>query len=477
MDINNRDINPTDSINYYEQGTLNFENDIPDAREGLDIALSLYEAACEVGLGSNEDIDDASYLLLEKLKNQFATWFTDYKNYMVDNNQMQEWSQSIKPVMTVMNRYYGLIEGQAKDKVGIAGTSIPTLPPDVRQEVEDIMRNSNSSGRSYILDNPAMKKLTRSPEKSSERVDNILLSGRENIVMNLVEGYLTPYEREIIEAVMKCKQDGQVTQNGRIFCTVGQIYRGVRGGGDIRPTKEQKADLLNDLKALEASDRKIGFELVNAQTLFDEFEVEGGRLRILSFDEYWGKIRGQEEWLIMFDETPLLIMISEKLGMFESVSQEIKQVQEEYWTLKLDNGETIKGTTAECQKKMNKQKLTRDNIVESEKTLRTMVLSKNRIALRNVIISFVWSYMRARGANPPKAHSNKINYTDIFEQCSIGKTWQEKDRAKSSIHSILEHLKRHGVIQSWAEYTNLGETAASGIQFFIDSSNMIEVKN
>lgn len=453
---------------------IGFEDNKPDLQEGMDLALSLFEMAQRIGLGSEKDIATTDYLILDQLRNDFAGWYTSYKKSKSDNPV--EWAQSIKPVMSVMQRYYALLETVPNEASRQVHTYIPMLPTDIRNEIEAILQNPNNSGRSYILDNPAMKRITRTREESSERIDNIVLSGRENIVMNIVDGYLTPYEREIIEAIMKCKQDGQVTQKGKIFCTVGQIYRSVRGGGDIRPTKEQKEDIMNDLRELEASGRKIGFELVNAKTLFDEFALEGGRIRILSFDEFWGKIRGQDEMLIVFDETPLLIMISEKLGMFESVSQEIKHIQEEYWTLKLDNGEVIKGTVAECQKKLNKLGMSRENIVQSDKALRTMALSKNRIALRNVIISFVWSYMRARGSNPPKAHSNKINYTDIFNQCEIGKTWQEKDRAKIAIRSILDHLKRHDVIKSWCEYTNQNDNSPSGIQFFIDSTNMIEVK-
>ena len=350
---------------------------------------------------------------------------------------------------------------------------ISNLPPEIKHEIETALQNPNDSGRCYILDNPVIKKITRNKAKSKEKIENILLSSRENAMMTIIDGYLTPYEKEILETIMKCKQDGQVTQKGKIFCTIGQIYRGVRGGGDQSPTKEQKEDILDDLRQLEANNRKISFQLANAQKIFDEFEMEGGRLRILSFDEFWGKIRGQNETLIVFDDTPLLMMISEKLGMFESISQDIKRIQEEYWTLTLDNGQKIKGTVKECQKQLEKQGLSKNNIVKTDKILKNMPLSKKRIALRNVIISFVWSYIRARGSETPKPHSNKINFTDLFERCQIGKTWQEKDRAKSAIYSIFDHLKRYDVIKSWSEYNNSGSKKSSGIQFFIDSQNLI----
>lgn len=350
---------------------------------------------------------------------------------------------------------------------------ISNLPIEIKQEIESILQNSTDSGRSYILDNPVIKKITRPQEKSKEEITNILLSSRENAMMTIIDGYLTPYEKEILETIMKYKQDGQVTQKGKIFCTIGQIYRGVRGGGEQSPTKEQKEDILNDLRKLETNNRKISFRLANAQKIFEEFEMEGGRLRILSFDEFWGKIRGQNETLIVFDDTPLLMMISEKLGMFESVSQDIKRIQEEYWTLTLDTGEIIKGNTRECQKQLTKLGASKENIIKSSKILKTIPLSKKRIALRNVIISFVWSYMRARSADVPKPHSNKINFTDLFEQCQIGHTWQEKERARLVVYAIFDHLKRYDVLKSWNEYYNSGSQKPDGIQFFIEKQTLI----
>lgn len=449
------------------------EREMQEIRKGLQIALAMYEIAQKVAK-SEEGIQNIDYFMLDNYQREFAQWYADFK--AAKGGNPAEWVRAIKPVMDVMKLYYAIMEEPEGSAQETANICIPELPAEIRQEVETILQNPNDSGRSYILDNPAMKKITRSKAESGERIDNILLSSRENAMITIIEGYLTPYEREILETIMKCKQEGQVTQKGKIFCTVGQIYRGVRGGGEQSPTKAQKEDIMNDLRELEANNRKITFELANAQTIFDEFEMQGGRLRILSFDEFWGKIRGQDETLIVFDDTPLLMMISEKLGMFESVSQDIKRIQEEYWTLRLDNGKTIKGTTPECQKKLTKQGMSRENIVKADKVLRNMALSKNRIAMRNVIISFVWSYMRARAANPPKPHSNKINYEDIFEQCEIGSTWQEKDRARNAIYSIMEHLKRHEVIKSWKEYTNARDKSASGIQFFIDSNAMLEVQ-
>lgn len=203
--------------------------------------------------------------------------------------------------------------------------------------------------------------------------------------------------------------------------------------------------------------------------------MEGGRLRILSFDEFRGKIRGQNETLIVFEDTPLLMMISEKLGMFESVSQNIKRIQEEYWTLTLDNEDTIEGNTRECQKQLTKLGISKENIVKSNKILKTIHLSKKRIALRNVIISFFWSYMRARNAEVPKPHSNKINFANLFEQCQIGHTWQEKERARLVVFSIFDHLKRYDVLKNWNEYYNYSSKKTDGIQFFIEKQTLIGV--
>lgn len=445
----------------------------------LEIIKNLQETRKEIEKTENkyikEQLQQIANNLEIKIQNNLELIFNlpssssneSFDDYLKSNQTESNIATVIIDFISALKNMQNVIGKENSDIV------ISNLPADIKHEIETALQNPNDSGRSYILDNPVIKKITRNKDESKEKIESILLSKRENAMMTIIDGYLTPYEKEILETIMKYKQDGQVTQNGKIFCTVGQIYRGVRGGGEQSPTKYQKEDILNDLRQLEANNRKISFQLANAQKIFEEFEMEGGRLRILSFDEFWGKIRGQNETLIVFDDTPLLMMISEKLGMFESVSQDIKRIQEEYWTLTLDNGNIIKGNTIECQKHLIKQGLSKKNIIKSDKVLKNMPLSKKRIALRNVIISFVWSYMRARSAEVPKSHSNKINFADLFNKCQIGNTWQEKERARFTTYLIFDHLKRHEVIKSWTEYYNSGSKQSSGIQFFMDNQTLI----
>ena len=447
------------------------ESDLQEIQKGLRIALSLYETAQKIRNNSSAQIKEIEYFLLDALQEEFAQWYTAYKT-IKEGNKL-EFVQDIKPVMDVMQLYYALMENTESEKqTDIA----PALPEEIRQEVETMLQNPSDSGRAYILDNPLIKKLTRPQEEAREKLNDILLSSKDNNAVSVYEGYITPYEKELLEAITKFKLDGQLTTSGRPFATAGQIYRAVRGGGKQSPTKEQKEEIMADLRKLEHPDRKIDFELKQAIRISDTTEITGGKRRILSFDEDRLRIRGQYDVVAVFDDTPFLQRLSEHYGMFEGLSQDIKRIQEEQWIIALDTGKKIRGTATECKRKLAKAGLTKANITEAKSNLKEMKMNKSRIAMRNVIISFVWSYMRARGANPPKPHSNKLNYEDIFAQCEIGQDWNQKTRAKDAIYSILEHLKRNEVIKNWNEYTNAGDKGASGVQFFIDNNNMIEVQ-
>lgn len=457
----------SEAMQDFKQDVQKIEAEAQELEKGLRIALVLYETAQGANNSKNDNIKNIERMLLDSLQADFAQWYAEYK--AMKSGKLAEWVQDIKPIMDIMKLYYSLMEAQENNK-----QFHPCIPEELRQEIETILQNPNDSGRAYILDNPLIKKLTRTKEEAQEHLHDVLLSSRDNNAVSVFNGYITPYEKELLEAITKFKQDGQVTTNGRPFATAGQLYRALRGGGRQSPTKEQKDEIMEDLRKLEHPDRKLDFELKQAIRIDAATEITGGKRRILSFDEDRLRIRGQYDVVAVFDDTPFLQKLSEHFGMFESVSQDIKRIQEQHWTLKLDTGETIKGTTTECQRKLIKAGKSKRDIVESSCTLKEMKLNKQRIAMRNVIISFVWSYMRARGANPPKPHSNKINYADIFAQCEIGQDWNQKTRAKNIIYAIMEHLQRHEVVKAWKEYTNTGDKGASGVQFYIDANNMIE---
>lgn len=262
--------------------------------------------------------------------------------------------------------------------------------------------------------------------------------------INIVNGYITPYEKEIIESIAKFKADGQTTERGKTWFTLGQLYRAMRhGAGTTSPLKTQKETLLQALNELERPERKIFYSLNEAVQTWGGFDKIGGRIRVISFDEEYGKYRGQEDILIILDNTPIICEIAERLKMVETIDQSIKAII----------------TYKEGQKP------------------RKWNLTENRIALRSVILDFVYTYIRARAAN--KCQSNKLPYKKIFELCKIDtKSRETTKRAKKDIAVILEHLKRCEALpelKDWKEYTNKRSTAADGIEIFLKVPE-IEVK-
>ena len=98
--------------------------------------------------------------------------------------------------------------------------------------------------------------------------------------------------------------------------------------------------------------------------------------------------------------------------------------------------------------------------------MKPWALSDNRIALRSVILSFVYSYIRARAAGKP--HSNKLPYSAIFERCEVDTNSPETvKRAKNDIGVIMNHLtacQHIKELKSWNEYTNKGSKKPDGIE-------------
>lgn len=396
--------------------------------------------------------------LADELAEEIAEAVHDWKeDKTVEGMTVGQYVTTVQPVIEILRKYVEAKEGKY--------TAISGLPADIQQEIEDILKNPNESGLAYINDSPVMKKIVRPKEQSKQR-EEISLSGRETAVFTLLEGYADPYEGEMLQAISKFKMDGQVTQNGKIFCTVGQIYRGMRHGGRQSPTEDQRADIMNTLREMAKDERKISFVIDDYLKVWGGFETNGGRLRMISYDEFYGKIRGQNDTLILFDDTPVLCAISERLRMYETVSQEVKGIQEEIYTLTADTGEIIKGNVSQVKRKLKKLKLSDENIVQCEIQLRNWSLSKDRIALRYVLFGFVFSYIRARTAGKP--HSNKITYNHIFSVCGVNENYRSVvSRRKADIATILDHLKRKEVIVNWKEYTNRGSKKPDGIQITV----------
>lgn len=293
-------------------------------------------------------------------------------------------------------------------------------------------------------------------------------------------GFLTVYEKEVLECISKFKIDGQITNTGKIWFTLGQLYRSLRhGAGTQSPTEEQKKALLQQLAELSSEDRKIEFRLTEALKVWGGFEATGGRIRILGFDELYGKIRGQEDILIILDQTPILNALSENVFMYERPPQEVKAIQEHRYTLELKEPITINGkaakrrsfTSNEARRSFcKKHGITTENIAKYGELKKPVALSENRIALRGYLQTFVFGYISARAAGTP--YSNKMPYSQIFEACKIKTSSRESvKRAKEFIALVLDHYMACAELpelKRWEEYTNKGSRTPDGIQIFVE---------
>lgn len=328
------------------------------------------------------------------------------------------------------------------------------------------------SGNSFAINDPVTKALLK-----GERGDILLGTSDtgEAAVFSIIDGFITPYEKDIAESISKFKLDGQVTERGKVYCTLGQLYRAMRhGAGTQSPTQSQKEALLAAVKAMAQEDRKIAFELSDYLKIWGGFETDGGRLRIVSFDEFKGRIRGQKDWLLVFDETPIICAISERLRMGEIIPQSVKAIQQQRFYLEYKKPTKSGRPTTRRSFSSNEERktfckrngLTNADIVSYGEELQPYALSEQRIAIRQTIFTFVFSYLRARTVGKP--HSNKLPFSAIWERCgcNVG-TRQQLKQNKEIVAVICEHLKREGVITAWSEYKNTGSKKPDGVQFSI----------
>lgn len=361
------------------------------------------------------------------------------------------------------------------------------LPPEAQEKIRQLQEaneylynfavettmgrfTTHDSGLSFHNTSPVIKDLQDG--KTGEIVLGTNKETGEAAIFTLLSGYITPYEKEIIECVSKFKLDGQLTDKGKIWFTVGQLYRAMRhGAGTQSPTAEQRAALMDTLTELSKPERKLTFKLNDYLKTWGGFETNGGRVRLIGFDELFGKIRGQEDILIILDDTPIICAVAENLHMWEPIPQAVKAIKQERYTLEYTDGKkTYKRSfaTNEARKKYcAKNGIHGSAIIAHDVQLKPWALSENRIALRSVLLSFVYGYLRARdkGVNV----SNRLNFEQIFRRCRISENREEQRRAKEYIAVILDHFK-HTVdgLSDWSFYTNKGSTKPDGVQISIE---------
>lgn len=303
---------------------------------------------------------------------------------------------------------------------------LQALYEDTKAEVLESF-TAKDSGRNYINTSPVTRELLKHGKHTEIMLGNNPDTG-ETAIFSLLDGYITPYEKEIIECITKFRKDGQITENGNIMFTLSQLFRAMRhGAGTTRVTAEQKKALAADMEALR---RDVVFKLNDYLKVWGGFKTNGGAFPLISFAKLFGKLNGQEEILyIVSNDMNIVNDISERLHMGQTVSQEVKAIKKDGKPWKLSSG---------------------------------------RIVLRQTLQDFVFSYIRARRVG--RNYSPQLPYKRIFEACEIAQTYENRKkiaRCKEDIATILNYWKELEIIASWQEYTNADSKKPDGVEIRI----------
>ena len=315
-----------------------------------------------------------------------------------------------------------IISGMSAEAAAIVLRDLQMLKEQNRAELMKIMK-AKDSGQNYMNSSPVVREMLK--RENNDNGKEIYLGTSpitgEEAIFSLIDGYITPYEKEIIECITKFRRDGQVTQEGRIYFTLGQLYRAMRhGAGTSRPTEPQKKSLAESMEALK---RDIVFKINEPLKVWGGFSATGGAYPIISFAKLDGTINGNREILYLIsNDLNIVNDISERLFMGQTVSQEVKAIK---------------------------------------KRGRAWNLTAGRIAIRQTLQDFVFNYIRARRMG--KNFSPQMPYETIFAACDIGSHRQTIARAKEDIATILDHWQSMGII-TWSEYMRAGSTKPDGVE-------------
>lgn len=460
------------------------------AENGIEKAIKKYGTAAELAPREAEKARkriEAEKKAEEDYKKAFDDYITAHADYYeMLKRHIKDMQKGSPENQKYINSILTILENEELKKRANNDTELQDLIEKYNALLSELITSfcPQDSGNNFINQSGATKALVN--RETGEIYLGTNPDSGEAAIMQLISGYITPYEKELLECVSKFKYDGQITESGKIWFTLGQLYRALRhGAGTTSPQNEQKEALLKALTELERPERKIAFKLNDYLKVWGGFETNGGRLRIIGFDELYGKIRGQEDILIILDNTPFICAIAENLKMYELIGQEVKAIKETRYTLTLKepiqiNGKTVKKrsfkSNAERIAFCQKNGITSENIAAHAEMVKPFALSENRIALRAVILDFVYRYIRARAVN--RQYSNKLPYTLIYERCNIDVNSREATkRARADIAVILNHLVNCDSLQelkAWSEYTNKHSKKADGIQIFLQLPELPE---
>lgn len=302
----------------------------------------------------------------------------------------------------------------------------------------------------------------------------------ELAVYSIRGGALTLEEKATLIAIKDLRDAGNVTPRGFIYFSLGQLYRAKRGqkatGGIQKEQKEAELKLLEHM-----AETWHNYELNETMKLWGGFETKRGKVKLLGFDVHEGTINGNEDDLIVLHNTPFLITLLDRLRFHETLNQEVKEIKEYKYTLKLKkpldiNGKKVKSrsfkSNQERREFCKKYEISKEDIADHGETLAIWKQTSARIALREALTDFVFGYINARGAG--RNVSNRRPYRDIFEHCGINTANRMTvKRAKEDIAVILDYWSNSELVpwlKGWREYTNKRSTKPDGIEIFLERS-------
>lgn len=375
---------------------------------------------------------------LQAFASELFEWYESQKAANADN--IKQWREDIKPIIDMVRQYQRFAEtyntdyeeAEPSDTVNKNRKSIEELTNEIQEDIQPILEEFSPEfyNRALIDRSPIMRNLVERNNKP------FLLNRNDGITLEIVDGYLTNFEKEILEDITLCILEGRVTEKNRVIIPICRLYEMMRGGHGKKPSKKQQTALLERLNELERKIEIIANKEIKLPEKYfgEDATTTGGKFWIITFDEIYTKNKGQPTTYLMLPNVPLICGLLYEFGMFETVSEELKAIKE---------------------------------YNPSKNSYEPVILTDQRIAIRQIVFSFVFKYRRARENG--NLCSNRLNYKTIFQEFNIKPNDRKTPkRIKDFTSIILDHLVKCEVIANWNEYTNKGSKKPDGVEVYLE---------
>ena len=310
----------------------------------------------------------------------------------------------------------------------------------------------------------------------------------EIATFRLLSDFMTPAEIDFVEAVVKYMDAGQVTKDGKVWATDGQLGRAMgmqNGSGSL--SEKQQNEIYETIEAISSDARRVSADFNRVFQVYGGFEATGfDKYRIMDYYRWKGKkVRGKPiEHLYVFTFSEVMKcaagIMAENIRFGTDIKQEIKNVQSLRYAVELAEP-TEKGTkdthvrtfaTAEERSAYYRRNgITPSQIVREYTTQKTVSVSKQFRSIRAVILNFAFSYVRARNAKNPSNFDPRLPYAKIWEACAADgctayNSPQQKKQNIKLVHAVFEWLKYYGVC-NWTTYKNSGSKTPDGVRISV----------